>query len=90
MTKFSLATAMTLLLLSVGAGSSDASAGETIAKDHAPQLPDCKRHEVNTQDCHIHDFETYLHMRLQRPMPGPHARAEFNRFRQKERRKFQD
>ena len=39
---------------------------------------ECELHQPNTTDCHVHEKETYLHLKDQRPdkLP-PHARAEY-------------
>ncbi|MEQ9642753.1 MAG: hypothetical protein RIM84_22205 [Alphaproteobacteria bacterium] len=48
-------------------------------------LAPCELHVDNSQDCHVHDKNTYLHMKRQSPAPGPHARSELRDLRKKER-----
>lgn len=47
----------------------------------APCAPDA----ANSRDCHVHDKNTYLHLKPQHPAPGPHAKSEIRDYRQKER-----
>ena len=48
-------------------------------------LAPCNPHGGNSQDCHVHDKNTYLHLKRQSPAPGPHAKSELRELRQKER-----
>jgi hypothetical protein len=80
------ALAALLLAAAIASASNTALAQKGSAEDHMKQLPACEKHQTNKQDCHIHDKDTYLHMKLQKPMNGPHARSEFNRHRHDEQR----
>ena len=46
-----------------------------------PSLPVCKTHGENTQDCHIHTWGGYLHMKKQKPRADfKHAWKEYREF----------
>ncbi|MEQ9641430.1 MAG: hypothetical protein RIM84_15515 [Alphaproteobacteria bacterium] len=53
------------------------------AKPQTHNLPDCKKHEKNVDDCHIPDKDTFLHLRKTELPAGWHAKAE---YKERERR----
>lgn len=60
--------------------------------DKAMQPPeDCKVHKPVTADCHVHDTNTYQHMRMQnRDNMSPHAQREMREHMRKEQREQRD
>lgn len=61
----------------------------TTANSSAHSRPDeqqnrastCAKHERPTTDCHVHDVETYQHLRMQdREKLGEHAKQEMKQF----------
>lgn len=57
----------------------------------AAKLDACKTHERNVTDCHIHDQETFLHLRLSdAKKAGPHADKEHRALRWEARQKLRD
>ena len=46
-------------------------------------LPDCKKHEKNVDDCHIPNKDTFLHLKKAELPDGWHAKSE---YKERERR----
>lgn len=64
--------AMLALALPISATALAASDG----KERQPEMA-CEVHKPATEDCHVHDTNTYRHMRMQeRSKMGPHGRHE--------------
>lgn len=55
-----------------------ASADATESRQERIPKQECETHKLISTDCHVHEKETYLHLKNQQPhtLP-PHARAEY-------------
>ena len=49
------------------------------------ELRDCRKHEPNVRDCHIHDRDTFLHLRRGERPAGAHAQAELRDLEREEK-----
>tara|TARA_R110002167_G_scaffold244781_1_gene450227 strand:- start:526 stop:795 length:270 start_codon:yes stop_codon:yes gene_type:complete len=83
----------TLAKLAVLALALPISATAFAASDSQEKLPEkaCEVHKPVTGDCHVHDTNTYQHMRMQdRGNMGPHGRREMSEARRKEEQKIRN
>ncbi len=76
------APSVSALLLVFGMASSSWAFPDTMPGSNTvredPALQPCEKHGPNADDCHIHDEDTYLHMKRDVPRPGnDHAWSEF-------------
>lgn len=57
------------------------------AKPQTHNLPDCKKHEKNVDDCHIPDKDTFLHLKKRELPDGWHAKTEYKELERRTKRK---
>ena len=78
--------AVPVMAFALSAGTSWALDRPVIDTAKSPSLAACSIHEANTQDCHIHDRNAYLHMNRQKPGNDMHhAWSEYREFERVEK-----